>query len=665
MIPNIVHFVFGLAEQDEPFHLLHYVSIESCRRRLAPDCIYLHYKHLPWGPYFDLVAPHLTLVECGLAQPVLDTAYSPELVPERYLYAHHADFVRLDALIEHGGVYADIDTVFARAIPAHLYEHPFVIGRESPVADELTGIRRESLCNALLMAEPGSGFARAWRDRMAEALNGTWSNHSGFLAEELSRSLPGLVHVEPAGTFFPFGADPDGIDALLREHRRFPEDAASVHLWAHLWWHRERRDFSLAQEGWCTPPALRHAATTLADLVRPYLPAEGGWGGGGAAPERWLYVSLDEISGYGVAADRCRAALEGSGLTVDWLPLVPGDGWGMSYEPGFELDAGATGPGSVVVAHVVPEFLGRVRDEHPDSLLVSHTVWETDRLPHHWPECLEAADLVVVPSRFNASVMESADLGRPVAVVPHVAPDVGAPARGDWVDPGDDVTVFYTIAEWTERKAVSLTIEAFARAFGRDDKVLLVVKTTYLDVRVPFVEGARVARPGTTPFALARLLAGRPDPPPIHLVTRHLSDAEIAGLHRRGDCYVSLARSEGWGLGAFDAACFGNPVVTTGFGGQLDYLGGTPYLVDYTLVPVHSSPGTASYTEDQRWADPDVDHAAALLRRVAADPKEAAAAARARAGDLRATYSPDAVAAAMRSAVESVRSGAGTGGSPS
>jgi hypothetical protein len=97
--------------------------------------------------------------------------------------------------------------------------------------------------------------------------------------------------------------------------------------------------------------------------------------------------------------------------------------------------------------------------------------------------------------------------------------------------------------------------------------------------------------------------------------------------------------------------------VTTAFGGQLDYLGGSPHLVDYRLVPVQESPRTASYTADQHWAEADLDHAARLLRWIAADPSGAQAEARRRASELVETYSPAAVARAMRSAVDGVRAG--------
>jgi len=52
--PRIVLFVFGLRPQDEPFHLVHYLAVASCRAVLQPDDIRFHCHELPYGPYWDL-----------------------------------------------------------------------------------------------------------------------------------------------------------------------------------------------------------------------------------------------------------------------------------------------------------------------------------------------------------------------------------------------------------------------------------------------------------------------------------------------------------------------------------------------------------------------------------------------------------------------------------
>ena len=240
-----------------------------------------------------------------------------------------------------------------------------------------------------------------------------------------------------------------------------------------------------------------------------------------------------------------------------------------------------------------------------------------------------------------------------MAIVPHVAAATSAVrSTAAWTDIPDDVLVYYTIAEWNERKAPFLAIEAYLRAFTGRDRVLLLVKTSHFDRRAPDPVAWRAAGEGTTAWSLARLLASHPDPPEVRLITRPLTEPEVSALHRRGDCYVSLARGEGWGLGAFDAAAYGNPVVTTGFGGQLDYLADSAHLVRFELIAVQDPLGFPSYAPNQRWAQPDVDHAAALLREVAADPRHATALAQPIAAGIRRRYSPTAVATRFRAAVE-------------
>jgi glycosyltransferase involved in cell wall biosynthesis len=205
---------------------------------------------------------------------------------------------------------------------------------------------------------------------------------------------------------------------------------------------------------------------------------------------------------------------------------------------------------------------------------------------------------------------------------------------------------------WMPRKGVAKTVEAFLRAFTSRDPVLLIIKTSDRDYTREMSGRGGVARRGTTAWALARLLAEHPDPPAVRLVTRELREVELEGLHLRGNCFVSLCHGEGWGLGSFDAAAHGKPVVTTGFGGQLDYLHGSPLLVDYELVAARDGTRSGIYTPDQRWAEPDIAHASELLRAVAKEPERARALAAERAREIRWRYRPEAIAAAFRESVE-------------
>lgn len=124
----------------------------------------------------------------------------------------------------------------------------------------------------------------------------------------------------------------------------------------------------------------------------------------------------------------------------------------------------------------------------------------------------------------------------------------------------------------------------------------------------------------------ASLLKKHENPARIKLITRRLSDGEVAGIHQRGDCYVSLSSGEGWGLSPFYAAANGKPVIMTGYGGQLDYLPQKDaFLVDFRLVPVRDDKHYRLFTANQSWGEPDLAHAGRLMRRAFEDRRESAA----------------------------------------
>jgi hypothetical protein len=274
LIPRVIHFVFGLRSQDEPFHLLHYLAIASGLEVVRPDEIRLHVHHLPYGLYWDLARPLVTLDRIDPVEAV-DRVIPTELRP--YAYARHADVIRLDLLEREGGMYADIDTLFHRPPPEELWAAEAVIGREAQVTYPDSPTAEDSLSNALLMSQPGAWFVSEWRRRIIGAMDATWSGHSCRLGTRLARERPDRVRVEPQARFSPFDHTPTGLRSLLEDPLRpgTLDDTTSVHLMAHLWWQRDRRDFATFSAGDATEASLRNSDTPLAHLARPYLPAHG------------------------------------------------------------------------------------------------------------------------------------------------------------------------------------------------------------------------------------------------------------------------------------------------------------------------------------------------------------------------------------------------------
>lgn len=232
-IPRYFHFVFGLKPQREPFHLVYFLCLESCFQVNKPDRVILYYHHMPHGEWWEKIRGRLELVKVPLNAHIDESRYRDKQIAS-FQYAHHTDFIRLEKLYDCGGVYADIDTLFIHPIPDHLYEHSCVLGREDAVPNLASGEMEESLCNALIMAEPGASFVKRWLLAAPAAFDGSWSPHSCQLANQLSLQYPGEIHIEVARSFYPYMWTESGLRELLLERHSRWEGAYSVHLWSHL-----------------------------------------------------------------------------------------------------------------------------------------------------------------------------------------------------------------------------------------------------------------------------------------------------------------------------------------------------------------------------------------------------------------------------------------------
>ena len=263
--------------------------------------------------------------------------------------------------------------------------------------------------------------------------------------------------------------------------------------------------------------------------------------------------------------------------------------------------------------------------------------WETDVLPPSWTPAFDLVEEVWVYSRFMAE-----NLGRlvpmPVVVVP---PAIVAPDATDAELPVvfDDRFTFVFMLDFFStlpRKNPLGLVDAFTRAFAPGEGPRLLLKTINARFRPQAAD------------ELHHRAAGRPD---IDFFDEYLDPAQKALLLQRADCYVSLHRSEGFGLPLAEAMSLGTPVIATGYSGNTDFT--TPhnsYLVDWKLSQV--GPGVEIYPPEGRWAEPDIDHAAALMRHVWEHPDQARAhGARAR-DDIAEHYAPAVTGAIARARLE-------------
>jgi len=186
-----------------------------------------------------------------------------------------------------------------------------------------------------------------------------------------------------------------------------------------------------------------------------------------------------------------------------------------------------------------------------------------------------------------------------------------APAYGLWLLVLVNSAVFilfaFSFASSFRRKNPDGLVRAFKRAFAPGEGAVLVVKSVMGHAHPKERELLRYEA------------GGRPD---VILLEDYLSPADKNALMASCDCYASLHRSEGFGLTMAEAMALGKPTIATGYSGNLEFM--TPensFLVGYAEGRVPA--GSGQYPSGAMWAEPDLDHAAALMRRVYEHPDEA------------------------------------------
>ena len=89
--------------------------------------------------------------------------------------------------------------------------------------------------------------------------------------------------------------------------------------------------------------------------------------------------------------------------------------------------------------------------------------------------------------------------------------------------------------------------------------------------------------------------------PDVLIIKDDLSDAQLKALYEQCDALVAPSRAEGFGLPLAEAMLSGLPVITTGWGGQLEFCNHeTAWLIDYSFTYARTHFGLF----DSVWAEP-------------------------------------------------------------
>jgi glycosyltransferase involved in cell wall biosynthesis len=262
--------------------------------------------------------------------------------------------------------------------------------------------------------------------------------------------------------------------------------------------------------------------------------------------------------------------------------------------------------------------------------------WEVGEPPGDWSQAYEFLDEVWVASQH---IYDAIAPSSPVPVVrmtlPVLTPKVVAAATRAELGLPEDGFLFLYVHDYhsvAARKNPLGLIEAFRRAFPPGSGAKLVLKSINAETRPE--EHERVVR-------AAR---GHED---ITLVDAYVSGAEKNAMIAACDCYVTLHRSEGFGLTAAEAMLLGKPVIATRYGGTLEFMNDeNSYLVGWE--PTVVGEGAYPYPPEGVWAEPDLDQAAELMRHVFEQREEARARGQIARRELLERHSPEVAGEGMR-----------------
>lgn len=268
---------------------------------------------------------------------------------------------------------------------------------------------------------------------------------------------------------------------------------------------------------------------------------------------------------------------------------------------------------STTVVWVNPDNSANLKLHAPRSALagpylIGNWAWELPNLPEPWVRELSFYDEIWVPSRFvQESVARHARI--PVTLVPHVIKvDLKRGfSRAHFGLPADRF-LFLAMADTRsslERKNPLGVIRAFKQAFGgNDERVGLAMKFN---------------NPDFGEVTLRRVAEEAEGCSNIFFLQRVMSRDEVNGLVAAADCFVSLHRAEGFGLGPAEAMYLGKPAIITNWSGNTDYMAPDACApVSYKLVDVGGAYGPDQ--AGQHWADPDVEDAAAWMQKLLEQP---------------------------------------------
>lgn len=249
--------------------------------------------------------------------------------------------------------------------------------------------------------------------------------------------------------------------------------------------------------------------------------------------------------------------------------------------------------------------------------LIGYWVWELDIAPKNWEIAKGLVHEIWTPSEFSKSALEKM-FGCPIKVLAHPSAiekieNLPFETRKIWRDKfeinNDDFVVFqsFSFSSSMARKNIFGAIKAFEMAFEKDKSTVFVIRYSgekhFPDALIRLKN--RVAQSNAN----------------IKLVKAGGDFNEVLQAYSGADCYISLHRSEGFGLNLAESMLYGLPLICTNWSGNVDFMNDkTCALIDAKLIDVYDEDGVYSQ-KGAKWADADIVQASQALQKIRNDEK--------------------------------------------
>lgn len=322
-----------------------------------------------------------------------------------------------------------------------------------------------------------------------------------------------------------------------------------------------------------------------------------------------VIAHADAELGVGESSRRLYSLLQASGLETNLVPFRA-NGSRRQHVSKYAFSKLATNPS--LISAVNPDQLGHLLSEHPEAFKyasnhIGFWAWELPDFPDAYRPAVDLVDEIWTISDFCKEAISKSS-SAPVRKVSLPVPlpsqtsiprqTVGGSANGNFT-----ILVSFDFFSDVRRKNPAAAIASYLKAFSDKDRTRLIVKSINGD-RFP-VEQA----------TLRELAKSRAD---IVFQDGYLTESQNAALVASVDVYLSLHRSEGYGINLADAMARSIAVIATGYSGNLEFMDDeASILVPFELVPLETYAGLRV---NSQWAEPDCDFVAKTLRSLYENP---------------------------------------------